>query len=413
MTSGRSGVGGPASWRLRLTMSQRTLRARDLVEGLLGGVGVGGGVEEQDGELRNSASGEVEGRVAGDEEDGVVGGNFGVGGADEFFKGGEPGAGGGEAAQRREGGAGDGAVELDVAEALVAGGVESAAEKEGCGDDDGEWTGDARNLSEKRGDEKHEERPECVSGPPELLGEECAVDRCEKDERKKAVEDKAVLENSRTEIGEGESCGEDEEMRPEREKLTGAVGGTGVAGEDDDSPEKGRGEKEEGDGRSGLTPTRFAENAEWMGQPEFYFPPIAMRLRWMGHSIVAAEQDEGNEGCGDGPEKRGLAVDGEKDAEAGETALGGEGDGSGDVVAQTDSGVDNEQCGGERGGCAGEEPELRSGAGASQAAGDGDRCDGGEDGEEEGQADVLLEEERKDAEAVPAKALRTADSLAR
>ena len=69
---------------------------------------VSGGVEEEDGELRSAASGEVEGRVAGDEEDCVGGGNLGVGEADELLKGGNPGAGGGEAAEFGEGGAGEG-----------------------------------------------------------------------------------------------------------------------------------------------------------------------------------------------------------------------------------------------------------------------------------------------------------------
>jgi hypothetical protein len=55
-----------------------------------------------------------------------------------------------------------------------------------------------------------------------------------------------------------------------------------------------------------------------MGHPEFYFP------------LVAAEECEGNEGGGDGPEERGLAVDGEDEANAGKTALGGEGDGPGE-----------------------------------------------------------------------------------
>ena len=40
-------------------------------EGLLGGVGVGGGVEEQDGEVRGAAGGVVEGVLAGEEDDGV------------------------------------------------------------------------------------------------------------------------------------------------------------------------------------------------------------------------------------------------------------------------------------------------------------------------------------------------------
>ena len=59
--------------------------------------------------------------------------------------------------------------------------------------------------------------------------------------------------------------------------------------------------------------------------------------------------------------------------------------------------MDEEQGGGECGGGAGEEAELRGEAGALQAAGDGERCDGGERDEEEGKADVLLEEERENA----------------
>ena len=43
----------------------------------------------------------------------------------------------------------------------------------------------------------------------------------------------------------------------------------------------------------------------------------------------AAEQGDADEGRGDGPEERGLAVDFEEQAEAGKTALGGEGDGPG------------------------------------------------------------------------------------
>ncbi len=69
--------------------------------------------------------------------------------------------------------------------------------------------------------------------------------------------------------------------------------------------------------------------------------------------------------------------------------------------------------GGERGGCASEEPELRGEAGALQAAGGGEGCDGGESGEEEGKADVLLEEERKDAEGSGERGCGATDSLAR
>ena len=56
------------------------------VEGLLRGVGVGGRIEEQDGELRDAAGGEVEGIFAGEQEDAVVGGDFSVGDADELFE---------------------------------------------------------------------------------------------------------------------------------------------------------------------------------------------------------------------------------------------------------------------------------------------------------------------------------------
>jgi len=207
-----------------------------LGEDLRGGVGVGGRVEEQDGELRGATGGEVEGSVAGDEEDCVVGGDLGVGGADELFKGGEPGAGGGEAAEFGEGGAGERAVELDVAEALVAGGVEAAAEKKCCGDDDGERAGEGWDLREKRGDENHEERPESVGRSPELLGEESPVDDGEKDERKERVYGRKAAQAPESVDG-----GEDEEMRPEREKLASAVGGIGVESEGDDGAEEGCG----------------------------------------------------------------------------------------------------------------------------------------------------------------------------
>jgi len=261
------------------------------------------------------------------------------------------------------------AVEMNVAEAFVAGGVEAAAEKERRRDDDGEWAGEGGNLREKRGDKKHEERPECVSGSPELLGEEGPVDRCEKDEGKKAVEGKAVLENSGAEIGESENCGEDEEMRPERKKLASAVGGIGGEGEGDDGPEERRGEEKERDEAGPLSVTE----------------------------LVAAEQNDGCEGGGEGPEERGLVVDGEKDADARKTALGGEGDGPGDVVVQADGDVDEEQGGSERGGCSSKEAEMRSRTVALQAAGDSEDCDGSERDEKKGKADVLLEEERKDA----------------
>ena len=94
-----------------------------LGEGLLRRVGIGGRVEEQDREPRGAACREVERVFAGEQEDAVVGGDFGVGEADEFFEGWDPGAGGGEAAEFGERGVGLRAVKLGVAEAFVACGV--------------------------------------------------------------------------------------------------------------------------------------------------------------------------------------------------------------------------------------------------------------------------------------------------
>ena len=71
------------------------------------------------------------------------------------------------------------------------------------------------------------------------------------------------------------------------------------------------------------------------------------------------EQDQRCYGRWDGPEKRGLVVDAEDEAEARESALGGEGDGPVDVVVQASGEVDDEKFGGKRGGCSGEDVELR------------------------------------------------------
>jgi hypothetical protein len=107
------------------------------------------------------------------------------------------------------------------------------------------------------------------------------VDGGEKDERKERVEGRNAAQ-----APESVDRGEDEEMRPEREKLASAVGGVGGESEGDDGAEEGSGKKEEGGDGDCSAPTHSAKNAEWMGHPEFYFPPIAMRLRWMGHPLV-------------------------------------------------------------------------------------------------------------------------------
>ncbi len=85
-----------------------------LLEDLLRGVGVGGEVEEQHGKLRDAAGGEVEGVLAGDEQNAVVGRDLGVGNADELFEVRNIGAGSGEAFELRERRVGDCAVEMVV-----------------------------------------------------------------------------------------------------------------------------------------------------------------------------------------------------------------------------------------------------------------------------------------------------------
>ena len=104
-----------------------------------GRVGVGGGVEEQDWELRSAAGGEVEGVFAGEKDDAVGNGDVGGGVAEQLVEVGQVGAGGGDAGELREGGVLDGPVgELRVGEAFFAGGVEGAADEQGYGDDGGD-----------------------------------------------------------------------------------------------------------------------------------------------------------------------------------------------------------------------------------------------------------------------------------
>ncbi len=94
---GEVGGGIAMSCRLRLMMSPLDVVDTGLLENLLGGVGVGSRVEEQDRELRGAAGGEIERILSGDEQDAFVGGDLGVGDADELFEVGDVGAGGGEA----------------------------------------------------------------------------------------------------------------------------------------------------------------------------------------------------------------------------------------------------------------------------------------------------------------------------
>jgi hypothetical protein len=67
------------------------------------------------------------------------------------------------------------------------------------------------------------------------------VDGGEKDEGKERVEGRNAAQ-----APESVERGEDEEMRPEGEKLAGAVGGVGEEGEGDDGAEEWRGQEEEG-----------------------------------------------------------------------------------------------------------------------------------------------------------------------
>jgi hypothetical protein len=79
------------------------------------------------------------------------------------------------------------------------------------------------------------------------------VDGGEKDERKERVEGRNAAQ-----APESVDRGEDEEMRPEREKLASAVGGVGGESEGDDGAEERSGEEDEGDCRYGLAPTHTA-----------------------------------------------------------------------------------------------------------------------------------------------------------
>ena len=141
-----------------------------------------GGVEEQDGELRCAAGAEVKGDSSRYQEDAVVGGDLGVGEADEALRSRGSRGRGGEAMELGEGGVGFGAVDVDVAEAFLAGGVEAAADYEGGGDDSGHRAVDGGNLCEQGGDEEGEERPDGIGRSPELLREESPVDGGEEDQ---------------------------------------------------------------------------------------------------------------------------------------------------------------------------------------------------------------------------------------
>jgi hypothetical protein len=88
------GVGRAGELRLAADDEPADVPGAGQVAGLFGGVGVGGRVDEQEGKLRDAAGSEVEGIFAGKQEDAVVGGDFSVGDADEFFEAGNPGAGG-------------------------------------------------------------------------------------------------------------------------------------------------------------------------------------------------------------------------------------------------------------------------------------------------------------------------------
>jgi hypothetical protein len=75
------------------------------------------------------------------------------------IKGGDPRAGSGEAFERGQDGPRERSFEVDVTEALVAGGVEAAAEEKGRGYDDGQRAGDAGDLNEQRRNQQDQERP--------------------------------------------------------------------------------------------------------------------------------------------------------------------------------------------------------------------------------------------------------------
>ena len=95
-----------------------------LIERLLRGVRVGGRIEEKNRKAWGAPGSEVERDVAGEQQDGVAGRNLGVGGADEVFKVRNPRAGGGESAKCWKGCIHLRAIEMNVAQALVAGGIE-------------------------------------------------------------------------------------------------------------------------------------------------------------------------------------------------------------------------------------------------------------------------------------------------
>jgi hypothetical protein len=97
-----------------------------------------------------------------------------------------------------------------------------------------------------------------------------------------------------------------------RSSRCGAVVGVVGEGEGGDGPEEWGGKKEEGD---------------WVS-PAF------------GAELIAAEEGYRDDGCGDGPEKRGLAVGVEDEPEAGEPALCGKVDGPVEVVMQACGGMD-------------------------------------------------------------------------
>lgn len=79
---GQIGVGGGVELEGAVDDEPADVVRAGLFEGLLRGVRIGRGIEEEDRELGRAAGGEVEGVFAGEEEDAVAGGDFGVGDAD-------------------------------------------------------------------------------------------------------------------------------------------------------------------------------------------------------------------------------------------------------------------------------------------------------------------------------------------
>ena len=102
-------------------------------------------------------------------------------------------------------------------------------------------------CSEQGREQQGEQRPEGVGGSPELLGEERAVNRDQEDERKERLERGICGEILRAKIPERQRDREDQEVRPEGEKLVGAVGWIVGQREAGDGPEERRGEEEDGD----------------------------------------------------------------------------------------------------------------------------------------------------------------------